>query len=339
MNRRSILLIGGTGTISASIMKLLSSSGDWDVTVLNRGHREFAPGIGQIICDVKEPGALEKAVADRRFDAVVDFLVFDAESAAERVRIFRQRAGQYFFISTVVTFEHEHTVWLDENSKQENQYSSYGQKKKAAEDVFRAAAAEGFPAVIVRPSQTYAGDRIPLSVKGKSCWSVISRILAEKPVIIHGDGKSIWHMMHADDFAYNFVQMIGNQAANGQSVNLVHPEVVTWDMIYEEIASQLNRKLIVRHIASDALAHAGRYDIAATILGDKQYSSMYRAEQRERMIPDFRCRIDLKQGVRKYLAYMEEHPESRMEDPEFDEWCDALIRDYDSFMELVAQKY
>jgi len=339
MSRKSILLIGGTGTISASIMKLLSSNESYDVTVLNRGHREFAPEISQIICDVKEPGALEKAVAGRKFDAVVDFLVFDAESAAERVRIFRQRTGQYFFISTVVTFDHEHTLWLDESSRQENRYSSYGQKKKAAEDVFRAAIAEGFPAVIVRPSQTYAGDRIPLSVKGRSCWSVISRILAGKPVIVHGDGKSIWHMMHADDFAYNFVQMIGNEAAVGQSVNLVHPEAVTWDMIYEEIAAQLGRELIVRHIASDALAHAGRYDITATILGDKQYSSMYRAEQRDRLIPDFRCEIDLKQGVSRYLAFMKEHPEDRTEDPEFDEWCDSLIRDYDSFMELVAQRY
>lgn len=30
-----------------------------------------------------------------------------------------------------------------------------------------------------------------LSVKGKSCWSVISRMLRGKEIIVHGDGQSV----------------------------------------------------------------------------------------------------------------------------------------------------
>lgn len=335
---RSILLIGGTGTISTSIMELLKKDKNFSVSVLNRGHREFASNVEQIICDIKEKGALEHAIGNRIFDTVIDFLVFDAEAAKERVRIFKQHTSQYFFISTVVTFDRENYVWLDENSKQENRFSIYGQKKIGAETVFREAAADGFPVVIVRPSQTYSQDRIPLSVKGKTCWSVINRIIHEKPVIVHGDGKSIWHIMHADDFAYNFVQLIGRNLT-GQSLNLVNPEIVTWDIIYKEVAVQLGKKLNICHISSDALSHAKKYDFAETILGDKQYSSMYQTMQLERMIPDFRCEIGLKQGIQKYLEYMGSHPECKLNEPEFDDWCDSLVKDYNQFVELMEEKY
>lgn len=339
MEIKKILLIGGTGTISTSLMKLLSKDITYEVTVLNRGHKELPMNVKQIICDVKEPGALERETAGTIYDAVVDFLTYDAQTAADRVRVFTGRAKQYFFISTVVTFDHENIVWLNEKSRQTNRFSRYGQNKKAAEDVFMQAYANGFPVVIVRPSQTYGEDRIPLSVKGKTCWSVVSRIVNGKSVIVHGDGKSIWHMMHSEDFAYNFAQMIGNPAANGQSINLVNPAVVTWDMIYEEIALQLGKKLRICHISSDTLACASKYDNIETILGDKQFSNLYSKYELTQLIPDFRCRIGLKEGVEKYLAYMNEHPELRVDDPDYDAWCDQLIRDYRAFMKLISQKY
>lgn len=339
MELKKILLIGGTGTISTSITKRLSQDVQNDVTVLNRGAKQVPANVKQIICDVMEPGALERETAGEKYDVIIDFLVYDAQTAKDRVRIFYNRVKQYFFISTVVVFDHENTVWLNENSAENNRFSHYGQNKAAAELVFSRAAANGFPVVVVRPSQTYAEDRIPLSVKGKTCWSVVSRILNGRSVIVHGDGKSIWHMMHADDFAYNFVQMIGNPLANGKTVNLVNPMVVTWDMIYEEIAQQLGKKLRICHISSDTLACTSKYDNIETILGDKQFSNMYSKYELTQLIPDFRCDIGLKEGVAKYLAYMNEHPEAKIEDPEYDVWCDQLIRDYRAFMKLLSTKY
>ncbi len=339
MEMKKILLIGGTGTISTSVMNMLSKDINYDVTVLNRGHKQVPSNVKQIICDVKEPGSLDRETAGVHYDAVVDFLVYDAAEAQERVRIFTGRTAQYFFISTVTTFDHENVVWLNENSRQTNRFSHYGQNKAAAEEVFRKASQAGFPVCIVRPSQTYGEDRIPLSVKGKNCWSVISRIENGKSVIVHGDGKSIWHMMHADDFAYNFIQMIGNPAANGETINLVNPMVVTWDMIYEEIALQLGKKLRICHISSDTLACTSKYDTIETILGDKQFSNLYSKYQITQLIPDFRCNIGLKEGVERYIAYLNEHPECKEEDPDYDAWCDQFIRDYRAFMKLISTKY
>ena len=57
------------------------------------------------------------------------------------------------------------------------------------------------------------------------------------------------------------------------------------------------------------------------------------------LIPDFRCEVDLTEGIKRYLIYMAEHPDLRIEDAEYDEWCDNLIRDYRSFMKLLSTKY
>lgn len=339
MQTRKILLIGGTGTISTAVVTALGKDIQNEIVVLNRGHKQVPSYVQQIVCDVNEEDALGRAVAGDNYDVVIDFLVYDAKQAQERVRIFQGHVRQYFFISTVVTFNHEHTVWLNENSVQKNRFSRYGQNKKLAEDVFRQAYENGFPVTIVRPSQTYSTDRIPLSVKGKSCWSVVSRIVRGKSVIVHGDGKAIWHMMHSSDFAYNFVQLIGNPNAIGKSVNLVNPAVVTWDMIYEEIAKQLGTKLKICHIASDTLACSNKYDNIETILGDKQFSNMYGKGMINQLIPDFRCSVDLQQGIAMYLSNVEAHPELKVEDAEYDEWCDTLIHEYHRFMKMVAQNY
>lgn len=335
---QKVLLIGGTGTISTPITSLLAKNPDVDVTVLNRGHKEVPSTVHQIVCDANEENALSEALQGQNFDVIVDFVVYTPEQAEERVRVLNGKCKQYIFISTVVTYDHEGTVWLNEESSQNNNYSKYGQSKAEAERVFHRAELTGFPLTIVRPSQTYAFDRIPLSVKGKTCWSVVSRIVQGKPVIIHGDGKSIWHMMHSYDFAYNFIQLM-NSKMIGKSINLVNPACVTWDMIYEEIGKQLNKQVKIVHLPSDLLSLSRKYPLSESILGDKQYGNLYSKAELEECIPDFACQINYKKGISLYLDYMKSHPELQVSDGEFDLWCDSIINDYVSFAKNFRGNY
>ena len=340
MDDKKILLIGGTGTISSSITKMLAKEEGIETIVLNRGHKEIPEGVTQVICDANDEEALKEAAGDNTYAAVVDFIVYTEEQARKRVELFKGKTGHYIFISTVCALDHEDKIWLNENSETGNRYSEYGQNKAACEKVYMEAYEnDGFPVTIVRPSQTYGYDRIPLSVKGKTCWSVVSRILNDKPVIVHGDGKSIWHMMHTYDFAYNFLQLIGNPDAIGQSVNLVNPAVVTWDMIYAELGRQLGKTPKIIHIASDTLARSSKYNNTAAFLGDKQYSNMYAKRAVSELIPDFKCLIGLQKGIEMYLKYMDEHPELKIEDEDYDAWCDHATRDYRAFMKIFGERY
>ncbi len=339
MDKRKVLLIGGTGTISSSIMRNLAADEQTELYVLNRGHKTLPEGVIQLTADIGDEQKVREVTNDLSFDVIADFIIFTKEAAEQRIRLFRGKTKQYIFISTVVTFRHEDTVYLDEESAQDNIYSDYGRSKTACEQVFKDAYDEGFPVTIVRPSQTYGYDRFPLSVKGRSCWSVVSRILRDKPVIVHGDGKSVWHMMHTYDFADNFVQLLGREEAVGCSVNLVNPDSVTWDMIYHEIGRQLNKEVKIVHIASDTLALSRRYDNASAILGDKQYSNIYSTENLKKLMPHFSCRYTLEKGTELFLEYMNDHEELKKEDPEFDQWCDEVIADYETFMADFRKKH
>lgn len=336
-DKLKVLLIGGTGTISRSIMELLAKSPRTEVTVLNRGNHEVPENVHQIVADASDNEAMKQALVNTYWDCVADFIVYKPEQAMQRVELLQGKTKQYIFISTEVVFDHEGTVWLKEDSLQGNRLSLYGQQKAACEQIFKQA--EDLPLTIVRPGQTYGYNRIPLSVKGNSCWSVAARILANRPVIVHGDGKSLWHSMHTYDFAYNFLQLIANPKAIGQSVNLINPQAYTWDMIYEELGRQLQKPVRLVHLPSDLLAMSRRYDFKASIAGDKQYSNLYNHAQLDELIPDFRCQVNMASGIKMYLNYMNQHPEEKKNDPAFDTWCDCVISDYRSFSNAFHTKY
>lgn len=327
-----VLLIGGTGTISTPICEHLSNDPAIDLYVMNRGHRPLPANATQILCDFHDVKAMEQALAPYTFDIVCNFILYHPQEARQQVAFFKGKIRQYIFISTVVTYDHETAVMIDETQKQGNVFSLYGREKAACEQVFfDAYRQDGFPITVVRPSQTYGYDRIPLSVKGKNCWSVIERILNDRPTIIHGDGKSTWHCTHTEDFAHNFVQLINNEQTIGEAFHNIHPTVINWDMIYHCLYRLLNKTPQIVHIASDTLALSTTYDIRSSILGDKQYSNLFSIEKLKQAIPDCRYTIDIEEGLRRYLDYMEAHPEKKISDPAYDAWCDHVIAAYQSF--------
>ena len=113
---------------------------------------------------------------------------------------------------------------------------------------------EGFPITIVRPSHTYDERSIPLGVHGKNgSYQVIDRMLQGKPVIIHGDGSSLWTLTHNSDFAKGFIGLLGNIHAIGESVQITSDETLTWNQIYQTIAQKLGVKLNTFSSSSDGI--------------------------------------------------------------------------------------
>ncbi|MEY8355486.1 NAD-dependent epimerase/dehydratase family protein [Lachnospiraceae bacterium 54-53] len=332
-----LLVIGGTGTISTPITASLAADDSNEVHVLNRGSKAAPRGARQIIGNFNDLALLKDLAARENYDVVINFIVYTAEQAKMQIEAFQGRIRQYIFISTVVTYNHETAVCIREDHEQNNVYSLYGREKAACEQLFLQA--ENFPVTIVRPAQTYSKDRIPLSVKGKTCYSVIHRILQGKPVIVHGDGKSTWHSTHAEDFAKGFLPLAGNEKALQQAYQIVNDEIATWDMIYHSLYELLDKKPNIIHIPSDFLALSEKYDNAGSILGDKQYSCVYDTSEIKAVNPGFSCDIDIKKGLRMYLEYMDRHPEKKVADPDFDSWCDLVIEAYEQFTEKMKGRF
>lgn len=337
-----ILLIGGTGTISMAITRLLAEKGE-DVYLLNRGSRssELPAGVKLINCDISDEKRTAEALGDMTFDCVGEFIGFVPEQVERDVRLFAGRTKQYIYISSASAYQKPLSDYrITESTPLANPHWQYSRDKIACEEFLMKQYREnGFPVTIVRPSHTYDERSVPLGVHGDNgSWQVLRRMLDGKPVIIHGDGSSLWTITHNSDFAKGYVGLIGNIHAIGQAFHITSDESVTWDQIYAIIADALGVKLNARHISSEFLNAIGPYDFEGTLIGDKVNTVVFDNSKLKRAVPDFTATVRADQGIRRTIEYVLAHEECQKADPEFDKWCDRVIAAYDKLSNELKEK-
>lgn len=321
------LFIGGTGTISTDVVALAQQRG-WEVTLLNRGSKKIPEGIRSIVADINDERAVAKAIEYESYDVVAQFIAYTAADVERDIRLFQNKTGQYIFISSASAYQKPLADYrITESTPLANPYWQYSRNKIEAEEVLMSAyRISRFPVTIVRPSHTYNGTKPPVCVHGdKGNWQILKRILDGKPVIIPGDGTSLWTLTHSKDFAKGYVGLMANPHAIGNAFHITTDESMTWNQIYQTIAEALGKPLNALHVASDFLAaHGENYDFRGELLGDKASVVVFDNSKIKRLVPDFICTISMAEGLRQAVHYMLAHPESQTPDWDFDSWCDRI---------------
>lgn len=323
------LLIGGTGTISMAVTRLLAQSG-WEVYLVNRGNRNNGlPGhVNVIPGDINDEKAMEEKLKGMTFDTVCEFIGFVPSQVERDVRIFQGKTRQYMYISSASAYQKPPADYrITESTPLANPYWEYSRNKIACEEfLMKKYREEGFPVTVIRPSHTYDERSVPLGVHGDGgSWQVVKRMLEGKPVIIHGDGTSVWTMTHNRDFAKGFVGLMGNVHAIGETYQITSDESLTWNQIYQTIADCLGVSFRPYYVPSDFLAAVGNYDFTGSLIGDKANAVVFDNSKLKRAVPGFCATVRFDQGVRETLDYVLSHPECQTEDREFDLWCDRVI--------------
>ena len=324
-----ILFIGGTGTISMAITKLLAQRGD-ELYLLNRGNRndDLPEGVKTIIADINNEEETARKLEGMTFDCVGEFIGFVPEQIERDYRLFKGKTKQYIYISSASAYEKPPRDYvITEKTPLVNPYWEYSRNKKACEDFLMSKyREEGFPVTIVRPSHTYDERSVPLGVHGnKGSWQVVKRIKEGKKVIIHGDGTSLWTITHNSDFAKGYVGLIGNPKAIGEAFHITSQRTVTWNTIYNAIADALGVELHPYYVASQTLVDMSDYDFLGSLIGDKSNSVLFDLTKLKSLVPDFHADITAEEGIKMTVDYVLDHPECQTEDPEFDAWCDKVI--------------
>ncbi len=322
-------MIGGTGTISTAISRELLKNPENQLYLLNRGNRNDAlpEGAHSIQVDINDEAAAAEKLGGMTFDAVCDFIAFVPSQVERDYRLFAGKTKQYIFISSASAYQKPLSDYrINEGTPLANPYWQYSRDKIACEEFLMKMYREnGFPVTIVRPSHTYDERSVPLGVHGKNgSWQVVKRIMDGKPVIIHGDGTSLWTMTHNSDFAKAFIGLLGNIHAIGEAVQITSDETVTWNQIYKAIADHLGVKLNPLYVASDFLRSVSDYDFEGSLIGDKANSVVFDNTKLHRLVPGFAATKRFDQGIAETLDYVLAHKEYQVEDPEFDAWCDRV---------------
>jgi nucleoside-diphosphate-sugar epimerase len=322
-----VLFIGGSGVISSACSQLAVERGI-ELFVLNRGSTSHRPLPAQAVPlrgDIRDPRSVREALGGREFDAVVDWVAFTPEHVLADVDLFRDRTGQYVFISSASAYQTPPSrLPVTESTPLRNPFWQYSRDKIACEDLLVSAyRAEGFPATIVRPSHTYDKTLVPFDGK----WTAVARMRAAREIVVHGDGTSLWTLTHHADFARGFVPLLGHPRTIGEAFHITSDDVLTWNQIAGALAAAAGVTARVVHVPSDAIAAADP-EWGAGLLGDKAHSMVFDNSKLRSVVPGYRAEIPFERGAREIIAWYDEDPARQQVDARLDAVMDKLIETY-----------
>jgi nucleoside-diphosphate-sugar epimerase len=313
-----VLYIGGSGEISFECIRESVRLGH-DVTVFNRGRNNagLPDGCRFITGDIADDVTYGMLAAER-FDVVCQFRLFEPEAMLRDLDLFTGHCGQYVFISSASAYAKPvRNLPITEATPLHNPHWAYSRAKAEMEALLRAQ--DRLPYTIVRPSHTYR-TRMPTALGGE-----VSRLLRGKPVVVHGDGESLWTVTHARDFARPFALLLGNPQAPYEAFHITNDQQWSWNEIFEAIAAALGvREPQWVHVASDTLIRY-RPEWQGPLLGDKSPSVRFDNSKVKAAVGDFDCPIDPWEGMR--MVAEEFQPRAEDYDVALDALYDRIIEE------------
>ncbi|MFD4958855.1 NAD-dependent epimerase/dehydratase family protein [Microbacterium sp. NPDC058389] len=320
---RKVLFLGGAGMIGTAAGKELVASGA-ELTIVTRNEpaRPPARGVRSLRADVRDAASLDAALGGEEFDAVVNWVGFSAADVSGDIARFAGRTGQYVFISTCSVYSRPAALPLTESSPRRAPKFGYPQGKIAAEVALEQGFRDrGLPLTIVRPMHTYDDTTMIFPAS----WTTVERMRQGLPVVVHGDGTSLWTLTHVDDFARGFAPLVGNRHAVGEIVNLVSGDILTWDEIYLTLADAAG-------VRDPHLVHRSSESIGKVLPGwaevlqeDFRHSILFETTKLQRLVPGFAPRISFSEGARRIVDWHDADASRRTLDRALVEAYEKLI--------------
>ena len=318
-----VLFIGGTGLISTSIARQLLEAGH-EVTLFNRGKSEsrLPDGAQLIQGDRKDYAAFEQTFSNKTYDVVVDMVAFHPDDSTSAIRAFQGRCGQFIHCSTVCVYSGPVSQIPTTETEPYHSLGGYGKDKAICELLLLQAFEDNkFPVTIMRPSHSYGeGGGIIRSVGPSDTF--IDRLRKEKPVIVQGDGNSLWASCHVDDVARGFIATMGTQRCLGEAYNITADEWFTWNTYHQQVADIAGGTFTPVYIPTETLREAapklsgGTYEIF-------EWPSIFDNSKLKRDTDYAGQTISFQEGTQRTLVWLEEN--GKIADSRADDYEDRLI--------------
>lgn len=326
-----ILFIGGTGNISWHCVTKAQQAGH-EIWVLNRAatiktRRPCPLNVKQLFADIRDVNAVKKLLNGLEFDVVADFICYTPEQARVDIKLFRNITKQFIFISSAANYQRPGVYPITEATPLFNPYWDYAQNKIACEKVFlEQHQKENFPVTIVRPGHTY--DTLIPDAVGNGDWTVAKRMIEGKPIVIHGDGSTLWTVTHAEDFARAFIELFGKPAAIGEAYHITSDEWLTWRQITEMTAEALNVKNPnFVYIPSEIIAKVNP-ELGKGLLGHKTWCDIYDNSKIKSVAKGWQTEISFKEGIQRTINWLQDDKDRQRVNQNLDLFLDDLCKNY-----------
>ena len=321
-----VLVLGGTGLISTAIVERLVGVGHTPI-LFNRGQtqRRFEAGVETLHGDRQDFAAFARAMADLDVDAAIDMITFDAKTASHGVDVFRGRVNHYLFCSTVCVYGGPLSTIPAEESEPHTPVSDYGRNKSAAEQVFMDEhRAHGFPVTIFRPSHCYGPGQPLLDIFGYNP-ALVPRILADRPILVPGDGYGLWQPGYVADMAKGFVGALEHEKTKGEAYNIVGDEIMDWRTFHCIMAKALGHEANIAAMTTAQIVAGAPADEDTSMLDEIfQYHAAYTNAKLKAHVPDYTDLLPFSEGVTRTSAWLDEtggHAAAGSQ-----AWIDALVK-------------
>ena len=323
-----ILFIGGTGFISTAVSRQIVSKGH-QLYLLNRGLRSVEiPGTYNLRADIGNIQGVKTVLKDMNFDVVVDWIAYTPEDIERDLELFTGRCNQFVFISSATVYQKPPANYLiTESTPLSNPYWQYSRDKIACEErLAQAYKKKGFPITIVRPSLTY-DTNFPIAIGGWGCYTLADRMIKGLPIIVHGDGTSLWVVTHAENFALGLIGLLGNEDAIGEVFHITTDEVLSWNQIYQTIAKALGMQANMVHIPSDFIVKVAP-QLSGGLYGDKIWSTVFDNSKIKSYVPEFKAAIPFDQGIRRTVQWFQADSSRQRINHEVNKEMDLILHSY-----------
>lgn len=325
----NILIVGGTGVLSSAVANEALKH-DIKVTMINRGNRrDLIPDVVELFqTDKKDFKGIKSFLKGRKFDAIMDFLCYSDDEITDSFNFYSYYTTQYFFISSCAVYDTSLGEICSENSPKVLPIWSYSVNKWACEKhLVRLAKESDTNYTIIRPCVTYGDTRIPYGISPRYGyhWTLVSRILNEKPIIRWNNGTNRCNMMRVEDFAVGAVGLIGNSNAYNEAFNICGDETPSFNEVLNVLSDLLGKKVKIVDVTSDFYAQE-LPDRAGEILGGRSIDTLNSNDKIKKIVPSFRQTIFLREGIEMtYNAYIKNNYQLGI-DWEFEGDTDRIIK-------------
>ena len=326
------LFIGGTGNISYPVSKTALKKGI-DLYHINRGNRQPIDGVQNLVADINNPEQCKKAMQGHKWDVVVDWVAFTPEDIMRDFELFNGKTNQYIFISSASAYQKPPVNYIiTESTPLKNPIWEYSRNKIACEELLiKLYREKDFPVTIVRPSHTYYSV-FPVTLGGWNEYTVVDRMKKGKPIVVQGDGTSLWTITNAYDFAKGFIGLMNNKHAIGEAFHITSDEVLSWNQIYETLAEAAGCKPQIVHIPSDFIADFADKNnfpsVRGTLLGDKSHCAIFDNSKIKKFVPEFVATIPFAEGIKQTLRWFEADKSRMLVSDVTNRFLDGLIEVY-----------